>query len=806
MTSDIRPELLNAVRALARTPSVTLAMLLTMVLGVGATGAVSTVVWKVLMQPLPIRDASRVLVVHGRIESLGRDIPAVSYPDLNDWRRRAPSFAGIAGYTGVEGALLGADGPVPLDVAQVGEDFFTVLAPAFAVGGALPRASFDEGAGRTVVLSHALWQREFAADPGIVGRSIRLESGSAIVTGVVAPGQFMLPESADLWSPLSVASSGPLSWQNSRASQWLQAVARVRAGVPVDAAIRELVAVDATVREEFARSTNPPIVVAARPLQEQLTGPVRSTLTLLAAALVVVLALVCTNIATLRMVQARRRQRDFAVRMVLGAPFPHLRRQVLTETLVLCAVGAALGLATTHPILRGLLALYPGRLPRADQISMDPVVALWSVGVALSASLLIAVPTLWSLARMDAGALVRHGERQLVSRRQDVTRRLIVVAQLGLSVVMLVASGLLMRSFLNVTSVAPGFDPAGITSFAVAAPSSRYPSFEHAERLFESIGERISAIPGVRQVEATNAMPLTSNPWRNSLRRTGMDQALPGTPANIRLVSPGYLDLIDVPVLRGRSLAPSDDEQSPRVVVINEQLASLLFGDADPVGQMIQVDGPVLRTVVGVVRGFHHAALTQPVDPEAYVTFRQAGTRRVRVIAVGTAGDGARLFAALEQAVREIDPQLPIRSVRSLEEIVGTAVAPQRFRAAFVGSLAIIALTLAVIGVYGVMSATVSQRTREMGIRMALGESPAAIRRRIVLDGLVLAGGGALLGGLGAWMATRALQGFLFGVTAGDPLTLGAVTATLVVVTILAADGPARRAGRVDPVTAISHD
>ena len=804
MFNGFRTELRQAVRAAARTPAPTAAILATMALGIGATAAVSTVLWKVLLQPLPVRQPEHVLAVYRVIVGSGKVIPSVAWPDLQDWRQRTKSLAGLAPYTGSEGTLLTRDGPVPVNAVQVGEDFFAVLGSTFVLGRSFERADFADDAANVVILSGAMWQRELGGDPAIVGRSIELASGRATVVGVVAPDAFTLPlGNADLWTPLHVPTSGPTAWMSNRGTQWLEAVARVRREVEPSAAMAELRAVDAAVQREFPRPSNVTTVLGVAPLQEYIARPVRTTLLFLAGAILIVLLVVCTNIATLRLAQAHARQGEFAMRVVLGADFARLRRQVLTESMLIALGGALLGLLMAVPLLRGLVALYPGRLPRANEVHLDPGLAVWSLGVAIVAGVLFAVPQLLSLIRMDAGRLVKDGERGTSTRAQRLVRRGMVVVQLALSVVMLVSSGLLVRTFLRVTHVSAGFDANGVLSFGVAASESRYPTLVATEQLYGAIGDRLRALPGVTMVGATNALPLTFNPWRGGVPTPNGDPGAPDLPVNVRLVTPGYLELLRVPLLRGRRLATSDNESAPSVVLINQALASTLYPGEDPIGKVIPLGGPAGKMIVGVVGDIHHTSLTAPADNEIYAPFRQMGVRRSRVLAVRVDGDPARLVDAVRRAVHDVDPQLPIRTMRSLDEIVSVAVAPQRFRAAFIFSLAVLALALAVVGVYGVMSYAVSERTRELGIRVALGESPRQIRARVILGALQLAASGTVLGAGGTWLATRALRSLTFEVGASDPWTLGTVAAVLTLVTILAADGPARRAGRVDPITAI---
>jgi predicted permease len=404
---------------------------------------------------------------------------------------------------------------------------------------------------------------------------------------------------------------------------------------------------------------------------------------------------------------------------------------------------------------------------------------------------------------MDAGSAVKEGERGGPTRAQRFARRALVVVELAFSVVMLVASGLLVRTFLRVTRVEPGFDPAGVMSFAVAASQARYPTLQATEQLYRDIDDRLRALPGVRVVGATNALPLTSNPWRGGVPMPNGNPAAPSVPVNVRLVSPEYLPLLRVPLIRGRLFANGDDETAPDVVLINEALAATLYPGEDPIGKVLPIGGPLGKIIVGVVGNVHHTSLTAPADREIYVPFRQAGVRRSRVVAIRADGDPSQLVDAVRSAVREVDPQLAIRSLRTLDEIVTAAVAPQRFRAAFIGSLAVLALVLAVVGVYAVMSYTVSERTRELGIRVALGESPGRVRQRVIIDALQLAALGTVLGAGGAWLAARAIRSMIFEVGPGDPWTLVTVAMVLTLVTVVAADGPARRAGRVDPITAM---
>ena len=589
---------------------------------------------------------------------------------------------------------------MPVNAVQVGEDYFRVLGSRFVLGRAFGRDDFAERAPDVAILSAAMWDREFGGDPAIVGKAIELGSGHATVIGVVAPDAFTLPlGGADLWVPLHVATTGPNSWQSSRATQWLEAVARVRPNVDVAAAIAELRAVDLVVQQEFPRPSNAPTVIGVTPLQEYIAGPVRPTLIFLGGAVAVVLVVVSTNIANLRLAQAQTRQREFALRPVLGAAFGRLRRQVLTESMLMAIGGALLGLVLARPLLRGLLELYPGRLPRASEIQVGPWIVAWSLGVAMLAGALFAIPQLGHLVRMNAGSVVKAGERGGSTREQRFARRALVVVQLALSVVMLVASGLLVRTFLQVTRVEAGFDAAGVLSFSVAASQARYPTLQATEQLYQDIEDRLRRLPGVRAVGATNAVPLTFNPWRNGLPMPNAGTAAASVPVNVRLVSPHYLSLLRVPLVRGRRLSDRDTEAAPDVALINEALAATLYPGEDAIGKVVPMGGPLGKTIVGIVGNIHHTSLIAPVDNEIYIPFRQAGARRSRVVAIHVDGDPSRLVDAVRGVVRDVDPQLPIRSMRTLDEIVSTAVAPQRFRAAFIGSLAALTLVLAVVGV-----------------------------------------------------------------------------------------------------------
>jgi putative ABC transport system permease protein len=807
MFNGVRHDLRHALRSTARTPALTGAILITMALGIGATAAVSTVVWKVLLQPLPLRDSERVLALYRVMESTGQQIPSVSYPDLVDWQQRSKSFVGIAPYMSSEATLIKDVGPVSIRSVDVGAEFFNVLGSKFVLGRTFDREAFFDGADSVAILSPRLWRTEFGGDPAIVGKTIELASGRARVVGVIAPDEFTLPvNGGDIWTPLHVPTKGPNAWMSSRETQWLQAIARVRSDVDPRAAMDELRAVDRAVQLEFPRPTNGKTVMGVAPLHEYMAGPVRTMLLFLAGAMIIVLLVVCTNIANLRLVQAQARQREYAMRLVLGARFGRLARQSLTESMLLACGGAAAGLILARPLLRGLLALYPGRLPRLEEIRLSSGVTGWSLVIAVVAGFVFAVPQLLQLVRMDAGRLVKERERGVSTRGQRLARRGMVVVQLALSGVMLVSSGLLVRSFLQVTRVSPGFDASGVLSFGLSAAGARYASLEATEQLYSDIADRVRGLPGVRMVGSSNAMPLTYNPWTNGIPRPNAAPGEPALPVNVRLVSPEYLELLRVPLRRGRQLAPSDNESAPAVVVINEGLAKVLYPGEDPVGKRLDLTDPTSPTIVGVVGNVHHTSLIKPVDNEMYVPFRQNGTRRSRVLAIRVDGDPARIVDAVQREIHAIDSRIPIRSLRTLDDIVSASVAPQRFRAAFIGSLAVLALALAVVGVYGVVSYTVSERTQELGIRVALGERPSQIRWRVIAEGLRLAALGSALGGAGAWAATRALRSMMFEVGAGDPWTLATVTGVLTIVTILAADGPARRAGRVDPMAAMRGD
>ncbi len=782
-------------------PTATIVM--TMALGTGTMAAVAIVVWQVVLRPLPIPDPGRVVAVQD-VTGFSSHLQTVSYPNVNDWRDRAHSFVAIAPYDRSEETLNTSDRPVPLSTSVVGDGFWAALGSRPIAGRLMTSDDFREGAAPVAVISYALWKRQFAGAADVVGSTIRLASGPVTVIGILPQDAFVLPSaSTDLWMPLHVSATGPNSWQANRWTHWLPAIARVKPGVSVATALVDLRTVDAGMAIDYNRRDSTERVILT-PLQEAMTGPVRPALFALGGAALIVMLVVFANIANVRLSQAHARQREFAMRVALGADGGRLAQLAIVEGLLLSCVGGALGLGLAPAILRGFLVLYPGELPLAGTIHLDMPVAAAVVVLSVVGGWVFALPQLLRSRRGGIADAVRVGARGSGSRADRRLRGALVVTQLALSVALLVTGGLLARTFAKLSAVNTGFTSRGVAMFSLTAPMSKYPTPQQVDLLFDDVLRRVGAIPGVQSAGMTNAIPLTGNPWRDPvpmLQQSGESREN----MNIRLVSPHYLETVGFPLKVGRLFTDGDNADAPPVVVLSQTLATLLFPDGNGVGQQVKIEG-VSREVIGVVGNIHQTSLAGPPDVEVYLPFQQMPLKNTRSIAVRTAGDSRALLAALAPAVRAADADLVLRGAGLLDEVVSESVAPQRFRAAMIGSLAVLALLLAIVGVYGVTSYSVAQRSREIGIRLALGDTPGHVARRVVGNALVLSCVGVGLGLVGGVAVARSITGFLYGVSVFDPVTFAAVPVVLVIATALAANAPARRAGRIDPLASIRSD
>jgi putative ABC transport system permease protein len=802
MWREYAQDLRYAARLARRSPLMTTAVIATMALGIGSITAVFGVVQGVLLQPLPFAASERVVRI-GTVVRNGNVAPTVAYPDIQDYERLARGFDAFGRVSQDEMTLVPPGGePVRLFVGRIDEGYQQVFAFRPTMGRLLSPSEMAYGAPGAVLLTHRTWIGRFGGDPRIVGKTIVLDDEPHTVVGVLPASDFGYPSAAlDAYTPLAIA---PKSWMRNRGALWLGAVARVKPGVTLAQARAELVAIG----DGIARANpdaNAGLSAHVISLREAMVGPVRDMLALLAGAVAAILLVACANIGNLLLGRAHTRTREFAVRAALGGSTARVRRQVLTESIGLAAIGGALALAIVPLLMRGLLALYPGTLPRHEELRVDLVVVGLAIAAALLAGLLAGLPAARRAGALDLTRDLRDGGRSGGTRAQAKLSGALVVAQVAVSVMLVFSAALLGRTFLRVARNDPGFDPRGLVSFSLAPSAARYASPDQVRQLYASLHAAIGAIPGVKTVASTTQLPFAGGTFNDTFVREDKGDQGPRNPmASVAMVTPALFPALGISMVRGRTLTERDDERAPRVVVINERLAERVFPGEDPVGKRIEWQGVAHWEIVGVARATRQWNLATDPEPVLYAPASVFGAgARARFVVVKTTVPPERVTAAIRRAVSRVDATLSINDLSTMEARVAASLAPERFRATLGGALGSLALVLATLGLYAVVAYTVVRRTREIGIRMALGEDAGRVQRGVLLGALRLGAAGTAIGAMLALGAGGWLSSFLVGVGARDAGLLAAVSAVLLAVAALAAYLPARRASRVDPVVAL---
>jgi putative ABC transport system permease protein len=817
MIDVLRQDLRFALRGLRQYPAFTGLTVLTLALGIGATSAIFSVVNGVLLQPLPYEKPEGVALVHTRLDGVpGREL---SLPEFFDLREQSRSFSRIAAFSNGSLTLTGSVTPERLQAGYVTAEAFPLagISPArgrgFAVEEDLP------GRPPVVLLSDGLWRRRFGADPEIVGRTLILDDVPTTVLGVMPPG-FQFPthyagSGMELWTLMQL---DPAVDRSERGWHWLTVMGRLRPGVDVEAADRETAALMAAMLQRYPNEYDADFAGSVSPAAEVLVGDIRPVLLVLMGAVALLLLIACANVASLFLARAEARQREIAVRAALGARAGRIVRQLLTESAALALAGGALGLLLAMWGVRALVAAAPPTLPRLETIGMDGWVLAFTAGVTLATGMLFGLAPALQAARPDlSGALTEGGRGGSAGLHRQRFRRGLVVGQIALALVLVAAAGLLIQSFVRMRGIDPGFVPERLLTARIELSPVRYESNEKIRAFYQQLVQRLEALPGVRSAAAVKALPMMQlelGDW--SFVREGL-HSLPPKPSEWNLaywqtMSPEYFETMQIPVLQGRGLEANDRIGSSGVAVVNRTLARQVWPGGDAIGQRILMGGgatdSVWRTIVGVVGDVRHRGLDAEPRPEIYLPYAQfpAGTgtpQRTFRLVLRSEGDPVQLTGVLRAAVAELDPDLPVAEIQTMEEALGAWAAERRLTLMLVGGFALLALALGAVGVYGVMAHLVVQRTREIGIRIALGALPREILRLVLSEGAWLAGLGIAAGLAGALMATRLLASLLFGVGPTDPATFVATAAALAIVAGVASLLPALRAVRTDPMDAL---
>jgi predicted permease len=794
--TELRQDVRFALRMLRRAPGFTAVAVATLALGIGANSAIFSVVNGVLLKPLPFRDAERLYEVR-MLYPDGTAYSGLSAPDFMSLREESRAFERVEAYTGGLVTLLGTGEPKQVLGMRVSDGFFDLLGLRTVLGRAFLPEENAPGRNRVVVLDHGFWQREFGGDAGVVGRTLSLGGEPYTVVGVLERGA-RPPQQAELYAPLEYDETFSAATAQGRRSEYLGVLGRVRPGVDAERLGADLERIGALLRERFP-DTNGRLTFTMQSLRAAIVGDVRSPLLVLLGAVGFVLLVACANVANLLLARASTRDAELAVRAGLGAGRARLVRQLLTESAVLGLAGGAAGLLLAYWGTRALVAAQPADIPRLDEVGVDGAVVLFAFGVALLTGLVFGVvPALQATGTRLMNAL-RSGGRGAGRGGGQRMRSGLVIAEMALAVVLLTGAGLLIRSFVELTRVDTGFRPERAATFRVTFQGAAYESGDLVRSRVDELLERIGALPGVTAVAATTTLPLTGLGTIWNFAVEGAPPPPPNVNAEIAVtrVTPGYFRTIGAPLVRGRDITAADRSDAAPVALINEAAARRWFPGEDPIGRRVTA-GPDVREIVGIVGDVLQHNPGQAAVPQLFIPYAQRTTSSVRIV-VRTAGDPLAQAPAIRAEVRALDPELPLTDFTPLEQLVSASVARPRFYTALLTLFAAVALALAATGIFGVMSYTVAQRRREIGIRIALGARAPDVLRMVVGRAMALAGAGLVLGTIVALALGRVLRRQLFGVHLLDPVTLGAVVLVLGGSAAAASYLPARRAASLDP-------
>jgi putative ABC transport system permease protein len=800
--------LIYSVRMLLKKPGLTVVAIVAMGLGIGANTAIFSVVNTVLLQPLPYDQPEQLLrlATEQRNQALdGRG--AFSTPDFLDVQQRSTTLEYVATFQGAGTVMTEGGDPERLLGAVVNADYFPLLRVKPILGRVFTREEDKPGAAPVILISHGLWQRRFGGDPNIIGRELNL-GGKTTVIGVM-PAGFEYPisdDNQDFWEPLFSASFMTKEVRESRANRFFQVVGRLKPGVTIEQAKADLDLLSRQIEQQSPES-NTNLIFNAVSMHEDITRDYRSALLVLLGAVGLVLLIACANVANLLLARAAARQKEVAIRMALGASRSRIASQLLTESVLLSLAGGLVGLLLASWGMKLLVAYGPADVPRLHDVSLDRYVLFFTFGVATLTGVLFGLAPALNVSKPDPGNMLKETGRGAAHGARNWMRSALIVSEVALSLMLLVGAGLLINSFWRLLQTDAGFDPKGVLALDIPLSRATYTKDEQRSAAFEQLIGRMKTLPGVRDVSLVSNVPMTDFDYELSFQVEGREPYKPGEEAvaDYTVVGADYFRTMNIGLLRGRVFTEHDTANSPQVMVVSNAFVRQYFPNEEPIGRRIVFDGndKTAREIVGVVADVRRNGLDVNVQPEMYVSHVQKPERRLNVVIRTEAEDALQLAQAARAEVKAFDPNQIIWRTQTLDQLLLTSVAPRRFNMLLLGIFAGVALVLAAVGLYGVMSYSVSWRTREIGIRMALGARRADVLRLVVRQGMTMTLIGLALGLVGAFSISRVLRGLLHGVSPTDPLTFVAVSIVLLVVALLACLVPARRATRVDPIIAL---
>jgi len=788
-------------RSLMKRPGFTMIALIALALGIGANTAIFSLVNAVLLRPLPFAEPDRLVWMWGNIRN-GSNRASVSPPDYLDYRQQNTTFEEFAASMGVASNLTGSGEPERLTAAGVTGNYFQALGVQPYLGRTFLLENEKPGSDQVAVLSYGLWQKRFGGDQSIVNKTIVLDGRTFLVTGVM-PKDFNFPQSTELWVPINFEIAEGMK---QRGAHFMRPIGKLKQGVTLAQAQADTDAIARRLEEQYP-DTNLSWNLRLVSLRERLVGNTRPTLFILFGAVGFVLLIACANVANLLLVRAAGRQKEVALRTALGAGRLRIVRQMITESVLLALVGGALGIFLAVWGIELLVKLSEGNIPPTAQVRIDTTVLAFTLLTSVFTGVLFGlVPALRTLNLNLIESLKEGGRSGADGRQSNRTRSLLVVLESAVAVVLLIGAGLLVRSLIQLQNVSPGFDPQNVLTMRVDLPRGKYSTPEKTGSFFTDMERRIGNLPGVENVALISELPLSG-------QRNDIPYVVEGRPPvasdqmfddDFRRVDQHYFSVMRIPLLRGRNFTEQEVSESAKVVIISDLLARRVFPDEEPIGKrLILVLAKQPYEIIGIVGDIRDRSLEINPLPAMYLPSNQTGWTNV---VVRTNGDPASLAGAVRKEVHAIDPDQPVAAVRTMNEWMDTSVSGPRYRTVLLALFAFVALVLASTGIYGVMSYSVSQRTHEIGVRMALGARRSDVMKLVVRQGMTLVVVGVAIGIVGAIALTRVMSTLLFGVTAKDPFTFVTVGALLTAVAFVACYLPARRATKVDPLVALRYE
>jgi putative ABC transport system permease protein len=803
-----------AFRTLAKTPAFAAISALTLGLGIGANTAIFSVVNSVLLSPLPYSEPERIVMVCNRWQRFEKTW--LSNPEYLDYRDQCSSFEEVAAWTTTNANLTGGHEPERVSVGVLTASLFPVLGVEPVLGRPFSEEEDLPGKDQVAVLSYGLWQRRFGGDPAVIGNTIELDGRSRTVLGIM-PARFKLPLDfgedgpTDLWIPLAM-DPGSVD-RTERGSHYLYSAARLAPGASTEQATAELEALTTRFTEEGLYPVEMRFETFALPVTEEIVGGVRPALLLLLGAVGFLLLIACANVANLLLTRAEARLREMAVRTAIGASRTRILRQLLTESIVLSFIGGAVGLAFAFAGSQTLLAWNPASIPRVTEVTLNLPVLFLALLLSLLTGVLFGLAPAFQVSKLELTTTLKEGgQATTAGSRRQLFRRAVVVVELALAVVLLIGAGLMLRSFWNLLDIDTGFQSRNVLTLRLSLPQSDYPESEDIVSFYEELLDRVRALPGVEHAGAARALPLIGTIGDWGLRIEGRPSTRGNHPkGDWQVVSPGYFEAMGMKQVKGRFLTLEDRTDTLQVALINETMVSRYWPDEDPLGQRIRMgsgtDQPWI-TVVGVVGDVTHNGIDVEIKEKFYRPHAQfhrsvGFAPRAMTLVVKTTADPVGLVSLIRREVGAIDPNIPLATIRTMDDVLAASVSEPRFTALLLGVFATVALVLAVVGIYGVIAYSVSRWSHEIGIRMALGARRSQVLTLILQQGFALSAVGLALGIVLALGVTRLMAGLLYGVGTTDIASFTLVPAGLMFTALLASYIPARRAARVDPVAAL---